>query len=122
MFNELPSVFSLKLPRHWFAELKFKLSCCLSCDQFNINSCDEFGHTFVVLLKSDLEVQQTVLIFQSKASMAWVCLAAALVVTKFNINSCDEFGHTFVVLLKSDLEVQQTALSFQSKTSKALVR
>ncbi len=58
-----------------------------------------------MLLKSDLDVQQTDPSLFKKSS----CLAQALGVAKFT-NMRDVIWSHFVVLLKSDLGVQQTHL------------
>jgi len=42
----------------WFVEQMLMLSSWFRCDQIYNNNCYFFGHT-VVLLKSDLDVQQT---------------------------------------------------------------
>jgi hypothetical protein len=66
------------------------LSCSFRCDQIGNNQCYEFGHT-VVLLKSDLDVQQTY---------------HTVVLLKSDLDVQQTY-HT-VVLLQSDLDVQQT--------------
>ncbi len=71
-----------------------------------------FPH-FIVILESDIDVQQTHLIFShfSEASLLNSSLVTALGVAKFTANVQWVWSH-FVVKLESALDVQQTQLIF----------
>jgi hypothetical protein len=113
-------------PSYWLGELASfnsqspeasslkKCSClgrALGVTNFQIWEIQFWSH-FVVLLKTDLDVQQTRLSSQNKCS----CLAHALGVTNLQIWEIRFCSH-FVVLLKSDLDVQQTHLCILSHTN-----
>ncbi len=76
------------------------------------------GSHFVVLLKSDLDIQQTHFRGSEPGSLnKSSCLATALGVTKLLLSQI-LFWSQFVVLFKYDLGVQQTHLRLVCWTSK----
>jgi hypothetical protein len=83
--------------------IKSCLALTLGVTKFNTTRDIILSH-FVVLLKSDLDVQQTHL-----CCIKGSCIALAFGVTKFTTTRDIIWSH-FVVLLKSDLHVQQTCL------------
>jgi hypothetical protein len=80
--------------RGWFVLQKLMFSSNFRC--YPIQNCDKlFWSHFVVLLKSDLDVQQTLFwVFFYKSS----CLSPTLGVTQFIIVTHD-FGHTLLCYL-----------------------
>jgi hypothetical protein len=102
LFNKPASVSFIFNGGGWFVEQRLVLSSSFRCDQINNCKRHHFGHT-VVLLKFDLDIQQTHFSFLNKR-FDWVRLAQLELSSSFRCNqihNCHryDFDHT----LYSDL-------------------